>query len=166
MLTETQDLYAFHRWATARVLGVTATLTPDQLTRDLGSSFPSVLGTLAHMLGSEWYWLNRWQGTSPPKLPREWDLSTHASLVAIWNTVQSDVAEFVAELTEERLLATVAYHNTKGHAFSVPLHQLMRHVVNHASYHRGQVVTMLRQLGVEPVWTDMVGYFLERSGQL
>ncbi len=69
-------------------------------------------------------------------------------------------------MTEERLQAPVRYTNTQGTPYSLPLVHLMRHVVNHASYHRGQLVTMLRLLGVEPVATDMVLYHMEQTGQI
>jgi len=166
MLTEIQDLFDYNRWANQRLLAITATLSPGQLGRDLGNSFPSVHDTLVHMLGAEWIWLTRWKGTSPTGIPPEWDLSTHDALMGAWSVVEADLAVFVGSLTDEVLPAPIHYHNTQGAAFSSPLHHLMRHVVNHATYHRGQIVTMLRQLGVEPVSTDMLRYYLERSGQL
>jgi uncharacterized damage-inducible protein DinB len=166
MVTGIQDLYEYNRWANRRLLAVTARLTPAQLGRDLGSSFPSVHDTLVHMLYAEWIWLSRWEGTSRTGIPVDWDLSTHEAILGAWGVVESELAAFVSDLTDERLQAPLRYTNTQGTPFSTPLVHLMRHVVNHASYHRGQIVSMLRQLGVEPVATDMVLFYLERGGQV
>ncbi len=166
MLTDIQELCSYNRWANRRLLTVTATLTPAQLGRELGSSFPSIHDTLVHMLFAEWIWLSRWKGTSPEGIPEDWDLSTHEAIVGAWGVVESDLTAFVEGLTEERLQAPVRYTNTQGTPYSLPLVHLMRHVVNHASYHRGQLVTMLRLLGVEPVATDMVLYHMEQTGQI
>ncbi len=166
MLEGIQELYQYNRWANRRLTAVTATLTPEQLGRDLGSSFPSVHDTLVHMLFAEWIWLSRWRGTSPTGIPEEWDLSTHQALVGAWGVVEAEQDAFLGGLTEDRLQAPVRYANTKGTPYSLPLVSLMRHVANHATYHRGQLVTMLRLLGVEPVATDMVLFHMERTGQV
>jgi len=58
-------LLDYHYWARDRVLDAVEALTPEQLTRDMGNSFKSVLDTLAHLHSSEWIWLSRWHGESP-----------------------------------------------------------------------------------------------------
>ena len=67
-----------------------------------------------------------------------------------WLEVEHEQAEFVAGLSEESLRTVIEYVNTKGESFAYPLWQMLQHVVNHASYHRGQVTTLLRQLGAAP----------------
>lgn len=161
---EIRDLYAYNRWANRRILEAAARLTPEELARDLGSSFPSVLGTLAHVLSAEWIWLERWRGTSPPGLPDDWDLSGLDLVRARWAGVEADQRAFVEGLDEAALDRVIAYRNTAGAPFENPLGQLLRHLVNHSTYHRGQVVTMLRQLGAAAVATDYVVYLREPSG--
>jgi len=164
VVDEITELYEYNRWANRLILGATARLSPGQLARDLGSSLPSVLDTLAHIMGAEWMWLSRWKGTSPTRTPEEWDLSTHEALSTRWSAVEGELAPFASALTPDRLRASLDYLNTTGVAYSSPLWQLMRHLVNHGSYHRGQVVTMLRQLGVEAVSTDLVLFYREWNG--
>ena len=86
-------------------------------------------------------------------------MSTHAALRARWRQLEGDQREFVRRLTEADLDRVVSYQTLKGDPFSDPLAKLIRHVVNHATYHRGQVVTMLRQLGIEPPHTDLIIYY-------
>ncbi len=70
--------------------------------------------------------------------------------------------QFIEALTPQRLREELAYINLKGQRYSYPLWQQLVHVVNHSSYHRGQVTTLLRQLGDEAVSTDFLVYFDEK----
>lgn len=158
MKHEMDDLFAYDRWANRRVLDACAALPAEAVRRDLGSSFPSVLATLAHVLLSEWIWLERWNGRSPVAAPDAWDLSTLERMSEEWARVENAQAVFLRSLTEDALRGPVAYRNTRGQQFTAPLGQLMRHMVNHSTYHRGQIATMLRQLGHAPPATDLVLY--------
>lgn len=158
-LTEIQELYHYNRWANARVLDAASSLSGDQLVQDLGSSFPSVKDTLVHILAAEWVWLSRWKGVSPRGLPEGWPKSTLEELCARWAAVEEEQREFLAGLDEARLDTVVAYSTIDGQAFASPLWQMLRHVVNHSSYHRGQVITMLRQLGAEGCATDLILFY-------
>jgi uncharacterized damage-inducible protein DinB len=162
-LGELRELYDYDAWANRRVLEAVSRLSPEQLTREMGGSFPGVLATLAHVLGAEWLWLARWRGTSPTALPADGVVGDLAALEARWMEVERDLAGFLAGLREDDLDRVVAYHTLKGDPFEAPLHQMLRHVVNHSTYHRGQVVHMLRQLGAEGVSTDLIRFYLERA---
>ena len=157
-LDEIRQLYDFNRWANARILDAAAALAPDAFDRDLGSSFPSVRATLAHVLGAEWIWLSRWNGTSPTAQPA-WELDDVSSVRARWTEVEAGQAVFLASLDDDRLDQAIDYRNLAGEPYRSPLWQMLRHVVNHSTYHRGQVTTMLRQLGAAPPATDLILYF-------
>lgn len=158
-----KELYAYDRWANARILGACAPVPGSELSRDLSGSFPSVLATLSHILAANWIWLERWHGRSPAGVPASWGLTDLPKLRERWGEVERGQARFVDDLEPADLERTVDYRNSAGIAFAAPLAQLMRHVVNHSTYHRGQVVTMLRQLGAEAVSTDLVLYHRERA---
>lgn len=151
-----RQLYAYNRWANRRVLDSVAALGEGELTRDLASSFPSVRDTLVHMLSAEWIWLMRWKGASPAGMldPREYP--SPDALLARWGEVEREQAAFVDGLDSEALARRVRYTNTRGEQWEYPLGEMLVHVVNHASYHRGQVATMLRQLGRTPAPTDLL----------
>jgi len=151
-------LFAYNRWANARTMQVATGLSPEALTRDLGNSFRSVHDTLVHIYGAEWIWLARWKGSSPTSGPVGSDFPDLTALSGRWKDLEREQETFVAGLTEERLAAPVAYASLKGERYSDPLGRLMQHQVNHSTYHRGQVTTMLRQLGAQPVGTDLVTY--------
>jgi len=73
------------------------------------------------------------------------------------------MSEFVSELTDERLSSVLIYKTMEGKQFSNILWQMMQHLINHSTYHRGQVVTMLRQLGVKPIGTDLITFYREKQ---
>jgi uncharacterized damage-inducible protein DinB len=155
---EIQQLYAYDRWANRLVLDAVENLTDEQFTRDLGNSFPSVRDTLLHILAAEWVWLSRWQGVSPRGLPDGWAEQGFARLRIRWREIEEAQAAFLADLDEARLDGIVEYSSTSGERYAAPLWQMLRHVANHSTYHRGQVTTMLRQMGAEPVATDLIHY--------
>lgn len=163
--TTIRELYAYNRWADGRILGAVATLTPEQFTRDLGSSHKSVRDTLAHMFSAVWTWLSRWQGSSPTvPLPAS-EFATFEQLRARAAAVEHDLDAFVRALTDASLLKPIDYRNYKGEPFRQPLGEMMLHVVNHSTYHRGQVTTLLRQLGAQPIETDLIVYYRSRKSE-
>ncbi|HKW89949.1 MAG TPA: DinB family protein [Candidatus Acidoferrales bacterium] len=162
-LEEVRTLYDFNAWANHRVLDACAPLTPEQFSRDLKSSFPSVRATLEHIMWAEWLWLERWQGRSQSG-PLAGDLKDLTAIRARWNHIETDLRAYVHGLSTADLERVVEYRNTKGHAFMNPMVQMLQHLVNHGSYHRGQVTTMLRQLGAAPLTTDLIAFYRESAG--
>jgi uncharacterized damage-inducible protein DinB len=152
-------LYEFNRWANATVLGAVSALRPEEWTRDLGNSFPSVRDTLVHILWAEWIWLSRWKGGSPKLMFDPTEFATVDLLRTRWLEVEHEQVEFVAGVSEESLRTVIEYVNTRGESFAYPLWQMLQHVVNHSTYHRGQVTMMLRQLGATPVPTDFLVFY-------
>src|SRR5579864_3350281 len=160
---EIQQLYDYNAWANHRALGAAETLSSDQFIRSVASSFSSVRDTLAHVFGAEWIWLERFQGRSPSSLP---ELAQYPDVVALgerWSQFEPRLLNFVRNLTQNDLDRVVEYNTLKFGVYSNPLWQSMQHVVNHGSYHRGQVTTLLRQLGAQPMLTDLMHFYRERS---
>lgn len=149
-------LHDYNRWANRRILETASKLTPEQFTRDLQSSHRSVRDTLAHILAAEWIWLERWKGTSPGSLLNPTDFDTVEALESRWAQVETDYSEFTSGLSNELLGTVVSYRNTRGEDRAYPLGQMLQHVMNHSTYHRGQVTTLLRQLGAEVLPVDLL----------
>ena len=162
-LADIHTLFEFHYWAKARIMSVVETLTQEQFTKNLGSSHGGIHGTLVHIVGAEHIWLSRWTGGPVFKLLDTADYPTIPAARQKWDEVEQQMGEFVGNLTEENLAAVVTYQTTEGKQFSNPLWQMMQHVVNHSTYHRGQIVTMLRQLGVKPKGTDLITFYREKQ---
>jgi uncharacterized damage-inducible protein DinB len=157
-LEEIRTLYSFNRWANARVLDAAGRLGPEEFARDLGSSYGSVRSTLVHVAWAEWVWLRRWLGESPRTRWDEAEFPTLEALRARWSEVEREQWAFVAGLGADALDEVIAYVNARGEEWRYPLWQMLLHVVNHGTYHRGQTVTLLRQLGAQPPLTDFLYY--------
>ena len=163
-LTDIHNLYDYNYWAKRRILAVVETLSPEQFAKDLNSSHAGIQGTLFHIMGAEEIWFKRWRGESPGSFGTAKEYPSLDLLSDHWDMVEHEIMGFCHMLkTDEDLKKIIAYRNLKGEAYSQPLERLMQHLVNHSTYHRGQVVTMLRQLGVKPVATDLVAYYLEKD---
>ena len=156
-------LYDYNGWANGRALGAAEALTPERFLRDLGNSFASVRDTLAHILGAEGIWLQRWLGEPPAGLPPAADFPSVASLRDRFAAIQRERRTFLEGLGEDGLGRPLRYRDTAGKPQTIALAHSLQHVVNHGTYHRGQVTTMLRQLGATPVSTDMSRFFFERG---
>jgi uncharacterized damage-inducible protein DinB len=163
-LQDLRTLLDYHCWARDRVLAAAEALTPEQFTRDMGSSFRSVRDTLVHTYSAEWAWCSRWQGTSPTAhLPPE-QFPDVQSLRQAWTAQETKMRAVLEELGEPGLEKVIEYKLLNGTAGASVFWHMLQHVVNHASYHRGQVTTMLRQLGAQPAKSmDMIAFYRERS---
>lgn len=161
---ELVSLTEFNVWANHRVLDAVEALTPEQFTRELGSSYSSVRDTLAHILGVEWVWLERLQRRSPLTIPPAKDFTGFALLKTKWAEVERNFHEYMEELTKAELDEEVEYQTLSFGPGKSTRWQMIQHVVNHGTYHRGQVITMLRQLGAKGVGTDLITYYREKSG--
>jgi len=156
-------LYQYNQWADRRLLDACAGLSNEQFSRNLGSSFGSVRDTLVHLYGAEWVWNERFQGRSPSSLPGASTLTDLASVRAKLEEMDAYYIDFVSKLSQQDLDRVIRYKSFAGDEFSNPLWQSLHQVSNHASYHRGQVVTLLRQLGAKPVSTDLIGFYREQA---
>lgn len=161
MLEELRALYAFNRWANLRFLDALAGLSAEEYARELGGSFPTVEKTLLHLLGAEWVWLSRWKGSSPSAFPDAEALHGVAAVRVRWDRLWTEQWTYLDTLDEATLLRELSYARMSGERQSQPLHQQLRHVVNHGTYHRGQLAMMLRMLGRVPPATDLVLWYRE-----
>jgi len=149
-----KELYEYNYWARDRQLAACAPLTREEFLRPLGSSFSSLRDTLAHLLGAEWIWLERWRGNSPRTILAAEEFPTREKIAERWREVERGMREYLGGLNEEALLRPLTYVNLKGETWTYALWQTLFHLVNHQSYHRGQVTTLLRQLGAQAVPVD------------
>ena len=159
-----RTLLDYHYWARDRLLDALEPLTVEQLTRDMGNSFKSIHETVAHVYAAEWAWYERWRGHSPTALLPSDQFPDLASIRRAWSDNEARMRAYVDGLGEDGGSRVIEYKLLSGQAGSSPLWQMLQHVVNHASYHRGQVTTMLRQLGAPPAKPmDMIAYYRTRD---
>jgi uncharacterized damage-inducible protein DinB len=156
-------LFQYNAWADRRVLDACAALDNEQFTRSLGSSFSSVRDTVVHLYGAEFAWNERIHGRSPNALLTGAGYPDLASIRPKLEEMDAYYVGYVSKLTQQDLDRVIHYKAFTGEPFSNPLWQSLHQVTNHATYHRGQITTMLRQLGAKPVSTDLIMYYREQA---
>jgi uncharacterized damage-inducible protein DinB len=145
-------------WASRRILEAAAQLSPEEITRDFGTADKSVLGTLLHTYGADLAWIERMHGTSLRSRPFG-DDATLATVQQEWPKVWDRWRAYVAALTPEAAEAEIAYQTFKGDAYRSPAWQIILHVVNHATHHRGQAAGFLRAMGKTPPVLDLMYFY-------
>lgn len=146
--------YEYNAWANQRVLSA---LKDQRVTHE------KILTLMSHILTAQYLWLHRIKGLEPPpyELWRKYDLPQlirmNEEIGNQWLTFVNDTEMFDRELV---------YKNYQGLPFTNNVEQIMIHLVNHSTYHRGQIALLLRENGFEPVNTDFITYDRVISGQL
>jgi uncharacterized damage-inducible protein DinB len=158
-------LFEYTVWANHKLMRLAATLSVDDFKRDLKSSHGGVRGTLAHTMSAEWVWLERWKGVSPTKMFDEGEFPDIVALRDRWASIEEHRDSWLANLRPDAMGESLRYRNLQGQDLESPLWQMVQHVANHSTYHRGQVVTFLRQLGAKTVSTDMIAWDRERAAR-
>jgi uncharacterized damage-inducible protein DinB len=150
------EQFDFNYWARDRQLQVCSELSSEQLTRHLGGSFKNLHNTLVHLVVVEWLWLERWLGNTPYPIPRAKEFPSLESLVERWTIEEKRMRSYLSGLVESDLEKEITCFSTNGEKWSYPLWHMMMHLLNHQSFHRGQVTFCFRQLGVKPVKIDFL----------
>jgi len=163
-LNEAATLLEYHYWARDRALEAAEPLLPQEYTRDLSSSFPSVRDTLVHIYSAELVWCSRWLGDSSIRMLDPAPFPDVATLRTAWKEHESRVNGVLRRMGERGLDHVIEYQTIDGKSWKQPFVHMFVHMVNHASYHRGQVTTMLRQLGATPPKSmDLITFYRQRA---
>ena len=160
------ELFDYVAWANRKLFTALAALSAEDYKRDLKTSFSSLHGTVAHIVWSDELWLRRWQGAVPPAVAQGKDLETLAAAQQRWESLAAERARFIGGLTEERLESEIVVKASTGGEFRHRLRETLLHSVDHNTYHRGQLVAMLRQVGQTPPATGLAGFYRSKSSPL
>ncbi len=164
-------LARYNRWMNDKLYGLAATLTDEARKRDAGAFFKSIHGTFNHILLADRVWLARFTGVSIPEgfmgpsgirsLDQEL-YSDFEELRRERTLTDDELSAWVSGLTPERLAAPLVYMR-RGQKLETPLWWAIAHVFNHQTHHRGQVTTLLTQLGCDPGVTDLFAMLREEA---
>ncbi|MBG9377101.1 DinB family protein [Panacibacter sp. DH6] len=154
-----KELAAFNLWANNIACGWLGQISDEQWNRHVTSSFNSIQETVLHILSAEKAWLQRFRNETV-----EWLQATYKGSreehITLWKETSAQLKSFIDDFDEQALNTNLDFKRLNGVPYSMPYYQLFAHVVNHATYHRGQLVTMLRQVGFNEISsTDLLGYY-------
>jgi uncharacterized damage-inducible protein DinB len=153
----------YSAWATGRVLEACSVLTEEQLGRNCGASHSSLLQTFRHSRDGERVWLRRLVEMDGDRLPRG-SAPEHSFefLARSWPELWEGYRRWLEAASDDDLTFVVSTVLPDDAVFCVPRWQIVLHAINHSSFHRGQIITMLRGFGVQPPNTDLTAYHATR----
>lgn len=152
----------YNRWMNEKLYALCATLSDEERKRDRRAFFRSIHGTLNHLLLTDRAWLGRFTGR--PLSFRSLDQELYADFDELERgraSTDAAIEEFCRDLTDEPLNADIVYATTAGKGYRHPLAPALVHLFNHEAHHRGQITTLLSQLGIDPGVTDVIDYYRE-----
>ena len=159
----TESLHAvasYDLWANEQFALSLQNLTDQQFNAEIPSSFPSILKTVAHIHGAEGVWHQRLENVTPTVFYKLSENANGNEELVKWLNVTRGLTNLVLSYTEAQLMESCTYTVMNGNTYTSPRWQMIQHCFNHSTYHRGQLVTMMRQVGVTAIPnTDLISYY-------
>lgn len=148
----------YSAWATQRLLEAAAKLSAEELTRDFQTADKCVLDTLAHIYAADRIWLSRVRAEPRATFidPEDRDLTV---LQNEWPALQERWKLWLRDFSEGDETREISYKDMKGNPYTQPVWQILLHLVNHGTHHRGQVSGFLRAMGKTPPALDLIAYY-------
>ena len=154
-----REFYEYNTWANGKTLDSLEPVPAEAFTAPMAGSFASIRDTVVHILGAEWIWWQRCIGERPKGLLDAASFPDVASLRTKWREIDDG---YVSVINSADLDEAITYVNRHGNQYTYSVGKILLHNANHSTYHRGQVVTLLRQIGVTPAVTDYLVFVDER----
>ena len=155
-----RDLYEYNAWANRKTLDSLDPVPPEQFTARMDGSFPSIRDTMVHIIGAEFIWWQRCIGNRPVGLWPSKEFPDVAAFRARWPEIDDG---YLAVVNDGDFDEEITYVNRHGNQYTYSIGTILLNNVNHSSYHRGQIVTLLRQIGAKPAVSDYLVFIDERS---
>ncbi|HSZ86648.1 MAG TPA: DinB family protein [Puia sp.] len=153
------ELSEYNIWANNIVCSWLEKITDEQWNQTAVSSFNSIQETVLHMIGAENVWTERMNGVAAPVwLPSVFKGTKDEHIILMKKTSEA-VKNFVLAFDENKLQTKLFFKRLNSEETLMPFYQILSHMFNHASYHRGQLVTMLRQVGFTNVGSTDLSVF-------
>lgn len=141
------ELAQYNIWANNIVISWLHQISEEQWKRNVTSSFNSIAETVTHIAGAEKIWLERWQIKTTTNFLKYNPTSSIADVTEIWQTASQNMLTFIEQMNEDNFAKIFYFKRLNGEENTMQYAQTFTHVFNHSTYHRGQLVTMLRQVG-------------------
>ena len=142
---------AYNLWADDLLMKTLEALPEDILRKETGSSFGNIYNTVFHLMETETIWFQRLQLAEPVLAPQKDSGENFMELSKKLSAVSKQWSDWISEATENKLNHVFGYQNSKKEFFKQPVWQVVMHVFNHQTFHRGQIITMMRQTGVDKI---------------
>jgi uncharacterized damage-inducible protein DinB len=157
-VADVKTIYEYHYWVMARILDRTGRVSDEQFVAPAPAPSGSLRGTLAHILDAECAWRARWQGQALAPLLRDEEFPASADLTARWRENEAAMRAYLATLSDADLDRAITYRSWNGQTYTHILWQMLIHVANHGTQHRGEAALLLTEYGYSPGDIDFTVY--------
>ena len=145
------DYAAYNFWANERIISMIEKAGEEKAIKFIENSFPSIFKILLHILDAQYLWLFRLQHDYFPEAPSKSFTGGLSELIQRLRSNSDNLKQFVSEMNLKDLDKTLTYKDSEGKIHSSPFSETILHCINHSTFHRGQIITMLRQLGEKEI---------------
>lgn len=155
-----QEYTQYNVWANETICSFLRQLTPEQWNLSQASSFSSIRKTVDHMADCEFNWLKRLNGDSVWENKERLLGNDIPAVLAFWIFQSRQLADYIQQSEENQLMKIVSYKNIEGKPYETEVYRIIMHVMNHSTYHRGQLITLLRGAGFTSLsTTDLISFY-------
>lgn len=154
-----EELFAFHLWRQAEIVKLLRELDAQFVSQQLSGSFGSLYIIMKHLVWAEKVWLGRVDNDAVANM-RELDFP---GLLEEWKATSAKWVSEVQQQAPEAFDQQVVYYTTKGVEHSNTLTEIVIHLLDHATYHIGQMMNAVRSFGIEPVSTNYIHYLRQKA---
>jgi len=160
------DLAAYNSWADQKAIDWLIQITDEQWEQVSVSSFSSIKQTAVHIASAEKIWIDFWTKAADPVYLSANFSGTKNELIGTWKAASNGLETFIKSHPEEDFNQMVSFIYPNGNTGKMPYYQTFAHSVNHSTYHRGQLVTLLRQAGYNQFSSvDLATYYITKTNQ-
>lgn len=145
-----QQYAAYNTWSNKRIIETAAQLSNELINKEIISSFPSVYKTVMHLMEVENVWWERLQLVEKPT-PSGWFTGNFSELSKKWLEFSQRWHDWIKNANDANIAHVFAYYNFSKEYFKQPVYEMLLHLFNHQTFHRGQLITMFRQLGLDKI---------------
>jgi uncharacterized damage-inducible protein DinB len=154
------ELADYNIWADNIAIEWLNQINDEQWDQGITSSFSSIKQTAVHIASAEKIWIDFWENVPDPVYLSAGFKGTKNDLMEIWKKTSAGLKNFIEEYPEENYLQQVTFKKPNGEEGRMEFSQTFPHMINHSTYHRGQLVTLLRQVGFTKLSsTDLFTYY-------
>jgi uncharacterized damage-inducible protein DinB len=154
-----EELFRFHKWRQAKISDLLADVDANYFSEQLAGSFGSLLIILKHLVWAEKVWLGRVNHNEVAAMK---DASA-TKLLEGWKDVTEKWTSLVENTPAGKFKEKVVYYNTSGQRYENELAEIAVHLIDHSTYHIGQMMNAVRGFGIEPVSTNYIHYLRAKS---
>jgi uncharacterized damage-inducible protein DinB len=153
-------LAKYNIWANNKMISWLLDITESQFEQLIVSSFNNIRGNTLHIVSAEKIWLERVEGIKNSSWFENEFNGNRNELLAIWQQISEKLKLFIENFEESNIYKTIKFTRMNGEENELPYYQILSHVLNHTTFHRGQFVILLRQVGYTNIsGTDLLDFY-------